>query len=74
MHRLRGQLEGAEEPDRVGEVCVEALDKRPSFTSEVSGLQTTVHQVLAVLAGGGDRERIVQGISELHVRSAGGLM
>lgn len=106
VHRLRGQLEHAEEPDRVGERFVDALDKRLSFTYEVSGIPTNVQEGLAVLAGGGDREeqiakgedrvakfverlnenrekrlreagfseRIVQEISDLHVRSAGGLM
>lgn len=106
VHRLRGQLERAEEPDRVGEEFVDALDKRLSFTYEVSGLPTKVQEALAVLAGGGDREgeigqgeervkqfvdrlnsnretrlrqagfseHIVQEISDLHVRSAGGLM
>jgi hypothetical protein len=106
VHRLRGQLERAEEPDRVGEQFVDALDKRLSFTYEVSGIPSQVQEGLAVLAGGGTREeqvtkgedrvqafveglnanreerlrkagfseRIVQDISDLHVRSAGGLM
>lgn len=106
VHRLRNRLSAAEDPDAVGERFVQALEKRLSFTYEVSGLPSKVQEGLAVLAGDGDREdelahgkervdafvqelnasrekrlaaagfsdEIVAKLSDLHVRSSGGLM
>lgn len=104
--RLRGQLMAAENPEKVGESFVDAIQWRLTFTYEVSGLPRRVQDALAVLAGGstsaaaldrgrrrvkafveklnrnrkqrllqaGFSEKLAEKISELHVRTSGGVM
>lgn len=60
VRRLRGQLEAADDPDRIGDGFADALEQRLSFTYEVSGIPSPVQDALTILAGGGDRESKLQ--------------